>query len=118
MTESVYHLAVGLLDRELTPDQTGMLEQFCSSTWLACVTRLCPDVDQTQVEPALTQAAALLAAALLLDTSGAGEATSFTAGKLSVTTGAGTRANRYRTCAQELLRPWCDGDFAFVGVRG
>lgn len=116
--EAVFERAAGLLNRDLTNGQAAMLEQFCSGAWSVCVSRLRSDVEPEQAESALLQAAALLAAGMFLDTESTGEVTSFTAGKLSVTTGADGRAARFRACARELLGPWCDGGFAFLGVRG
>ena len=99
-TGDIYAAAAQVLGTELTPEQAAALEDCCAAARAVCLSRM--------------------AAGLYLDgDSSSGEVSSFTAGRLSVTTGgSGGRAARLKQAALELLRPWSRGGGAFLGVRG
>lgn len=117
----IYTAAAGLLIGDLTECQAQTLERCCAAAKTLCLSRLTGEVTE-EFAPVFVQACALMAAGLYLD----GEATegtvsAFTAGRLSVTTGAAsgsTRAQRLKRTALELLAPVSGGEGAFLGVRG
>ncbi len=118
-TGDILECAAQVLGTELTPEQTAVLERCCAAAKLRCMSMLReePSPEQASV---VQQAAGLLAAGLYLDMENTGgEVTSFTAGKLSVTTAGGSgRAKRLKDAAVELLSPISSPESAFLGVRG
>ena len=115
----IYAAAAQVLGTELTPEQAAALEGCCGAARAVCLSRL-GKAPEEEYLPAFLRACALMAAGLYLDgDSSSGEVSSFTAGRLSVTTGgSGGRAARLKQAALELLRPWSLGGGAFLGVRG
>lgn len=119
-TGEILACAAGLLGTELTPEQETRLAGCCVSAQARCQALLREEACEEQAALVL-QACGLLAAGLYLDMERpGGEISSFTAGKLSVTTAGGTggRAGRMKDAAMELLAPLCRPDGAFLGVRG
>ncbi len=118
-TGDIYAAAAQVLGTELTPEQAAALEDCCAAARAVCLSRLGKAPEEEHL-PAFLRACALMAAGLYLDgDASGGEVSSFTAGRLSVTTGgSGGRAARLKQAALELLRPWSRGGGAFLGVRG
>lgn len=115
----IYASAAQVLAEELTGEQAQVLENCCAAAKALCLSRLRKGPTE-ETEPVFLRACALLAAGLYLDGGGSGgEVASFTAGRLSVTTGgAGNRSRRLKRAAMELLVPWSADGGAFLGVRG
>lgn len=115
----IYASAAQVLGVELTSEQAQALENCCAAASVMCLSRLRKEPAE-ETEPVILRACALLAAGLYLDgDASGGEVSSFTAGRLSVTTeGAGDRAGRLKRAAMELLAPWSADGGAFLGVRG
>lgn len=118
-TSEILTRAVQVLGSELTPAQSTALEGYCAAAKVQCQTRFREDVQEEDL-PVVLQACGMLAAALFLESEAEAEVSSFTAGKLSVTTrtDADGRAQRLKNAALELLAPFSHGAFAFLGVRG
>lgn len=116
--ERLLECAGQVLGTELTPVQTQALERCCAAAKLRCLSGLGELTGET--EPVALQACALMAAGLFLEGSPeAGEVSSFTAGRLSVTTGSGAgRAQKLKQAALDLMAPLRGGGAAFLGVRG
>ena len=115
-SNQIYANAAELLGNLTEAEQTVLL-QYCNAAAAQCRARLRSDVEEAGAATVLEQACAMLAAALFLDAGEHGEIQSFTAGKLSVTTRSGNRAQRLQQCAETLLAPYSAGHFAFLGVQ-
>lgn len=118
-TSEILVHAMQVLGSELTPAQSAALEGYCAAAKAQCRIRFREEITEEDL-PIVLQACGMLAAALFLESEGDTEVSSFTAGKLSVTTQAngGCRAQRLKKMALELLAPFSYGSFAFLGVRG
>lgn len=115
--ERLLECAGQVLGMELTPVQAQALERCCAAAKLRCLSGLGELTEET--EPVALQACALMAAGLFLESSPeAGEVSSFTAGRLSVTTGGAGRAQKLKQAALDLMAPLRGGGAAFLGVRG
>jgi len=116
MTEEIYQLAMGL-GRPLEGEEE-LLRLLCRSAEQSLDRRLggkreeCPE--------AFLCAAALLAAAGLLDSRAGGDTERFTVGEVSVTAGGGGGGGlRLRQQAERMIAPYCaQNGFVFRGVRG
>jgi len=114
----IYQAAALLLPADLTEAQSETLRRCAAAAKQICRSRLRGELTE-ETAPVFEQACALMAAGLYLDGSDTGSVTSFTAGKLSVTTGGQTnRAQRLKASALELLAPLSADGGAFLGVRG
>lgn len=118
-TSEILAHAMQVLGSELTPAQSTVLEGYCAAARVQCQTRFREDVPEENL-PVVLQACGMLAAAMFLESEAEAEVSSFSAGKLSVTTKTNVdgRAQRLKNMALELLAPFSYGTFAFLGVRG
>ena len=108
MHEEIVALAAGLTGQETGP----LLEDLCTAAELYWTGRLKEGISPEDCGAAFRCAAALTAAAGLLQ----GEKSTFRAGSVSVTTAGG---GDFRAEAAALMAPYVqDGSFAFQGVRG
>ena len=114
--QEIYTRALDWFDENLPEREQEQLRQLCSGAMAECRALLRPGVTPENTEPLFQQAAGMLAAAMLMEVQ-TPEVKSFQAGKLSITTDGGKRAEALRCCGKKLLAPWSNDGFAFVGVQ-
>jgi len=115
MTEEILILCKAM---GATQEQEDLLYPLIQTACAALESRLKPGVTAADCGEAFPLAAAMVAMDGLEQAMGGGQVTSFTAGEVSIRTGAGGGSTRSAQ-AERLLAPWLgETGFAFRGVKG
>lgn len=103
-----------LLAGQLETGQTELLMLLCQAAVTSLKARLKKGVTVEDCREDFLMAASLYALAAMRETDTAPE--EFKAGDLTIRKGSGTRADRLRRHAEQIIRPWVMDDIAFLGV--
>ncbi len=94
-----------------------LMRLLCRSAEQQLRRQLRAGVDESECREAFIMAAAFVAMGMYQQAASGGDVSAFSAGDFSVTMQTGN-GSRWQEMARQLMAPYTDDGFAFVGVRG